>query len=37
MKLFFVLKTRMLVVKKPRRLYDDVVFYIEGGHFLKVN
>jgi hypothetical protein len=24
-------------VKKPRRLYDNVFFYIEGGHLFKVN
>jgi hypothetical protein len=27
----------MLVVKKPRRLYGDVFFYIKGVHLLKVN
>jgi len=27
----------MLVVKKPRRLYENVFLYIEGGHLLKVN
>ncbi len=24
-------------MKKPRRLHGDVLFYIEGGHLLKVN
>jgi hypothetical protein len=37
MKLLFVLQTRMVVVKEPRKLHDDVFFYIEGGHLLKVN
>jgi hypothetical protein len=24
-------------MKKPRRLYDNVFFYIEGRHLLKLN
>ncbi len=24
-------------MKKPRRLYNDISFYIEGGHLLNVN
>jgi hypothetical protein len=37
MKLSFVLLTRILVVKKPKRLYDDVFSYIEGGDLLNIN
>jgi hypothetical protein len=37
MEFSFVLLTRMLAVKKLRKLYDDIFFYIEGGHLLNVN